>query len=95
MVNTQQKGKFVQNVENQIITDHKPFVHLFNNAQSRMPLQIERGSLRLQEFDFTISQVKGTVNPADFLLRHPFDMKTKTDNITEKYVNFVQNHVCS
>ena len=78
----------------EIITDRKPLVHLFNNAQSRMPLRIERWSLRLQEFDFTISHIKGTVNPADFLSRHPFDIKTKTENITEEYVNFVENHVC-
>ena len=26
----------------EIITDHKPLVHLFNNAQSRMPLRTER-----------------------------------------------------
>ena len=37
-------------------------------------------SLRLQQFDFTISHIKGTVNPADFLSHHPFDIKTKTDN---------------
>ena len=34
------------------------------------------------------------VNPADFLSRHPFDIKTKIDNITEQYVNFVQTHAC-
>ena len=50
--------------------------------------------MRLQEFDFTISHIKGTVNPADFLSRHPFDIKTKTDKITEQNVNFVQNHAC-
>ena len=59
-----------------------------------MPLRIKRWSLGLQEFDFTISHVKGTVNPADFLSRHLLDIKTKTDNITEQYVNFVQNNVC-
>ena len=59
-----------------------------------MPLQIERWSLRLQEFDFTISHIKGTVNPADFLSRHPFDIKMKSGNITEEYMNFAQNHVC-
>ena len=26
----------------EIITDHKPLIHLFTNAQSRMPLRIER-----------------------------------------------------
>ena len=45
-----------------------------------MPLRIERWSLHLQELDFTISHIKGTDNPADFLSRHPFDIKTKTDN---------------
>ena len=59
-----------------------------------MPLRIERWSLRLQEFDFTISHIRGTVNPADFMSRHPFDIKTKIDNITEQYVNFVQTHAC-
>ena len=76
------------------MTDHKPLVHLFDNAQLRMPLRIERWSLRLQKFDLTISHIKGTVNPADFLSRHPFDIKTKTENTTEQYVNFVQHHVC-
>ena len=64
----------------EIIIDHKPLVHFQKNAQSRMPLRIERWSLHLQELDFTISHIKGTVNPADFLSRHPFDIKTKTDN---------------
>ena len=59
-----------------------------------MPLRIERWGLRLQELDFTISHIKGTVNPADFLSRHPFDIKMKIDNIKEQYVNFVQNNVC-
>ena len=78
------------------IIDHKPFVHLFNNAQSRITLRIERWSLHLQEFDFTISQIKGIVNPADFLARHLFDINIRlTDNIIEQYVNFIQNHACS
>ena len=68
-----------------IIKDYNPLVHLFNNAQSRMPLRTERWSLSLKEFDFTISHIKGTVNH-DFLSLHPFDIKTKTDNITEEYV---------
>ena len=51
----------------EVITDHKQLVHLFNNAQSRMPLRIETWSWRLQEFDFTVSHIKGTFNPADFL----------------------------
>ena len=54
----------------EIITDHKPFVNLFDNAQSRMPLRIERWSLRLKEFDFTIIQFKGVANPANLLSRH-------------------------
>ena len=58
-----------------------------------MPLRTERLSLRLQEFDFTTSHIKGTVNPADFLLRHPFDIKTKSEYITGQYVNFFQHHV--
>ena len=77
-----------------IITDHKPLVHLFIKAQSRMPLRIEQWILRLQEFDFTIRHIKGTVNPADILPRHPFDIKAKTENIAEQYVNFVQHHIC-
>ena len=58
-----------------MITDHKPVVSLFNNAQSRMHLQIGRSSSRLQEFDVTISHIKGAVNPANLLPRHLFDIK--------------------
>ena len=47
----------------------------------------------LKEFDFTISHIKGTVNLADFLSQHPFDITTETVNIIEEYVNVFQNKV--
>ena len=44
----------------EIMTNYnKPLVHLFSNAQSRILLRIERWNLGLQEFDFTISPIKG------------------------------------
>ena len=61
----------------EIITDHEPLAHLFSNAQSRMPLWILRWSLRLKKLDFTISHIKGTANPADFLSWHPFDIQNE------------------
>ena len=78
----------------QIITDCKPLAHLFTNAQSQTPLRTEKWTFFLQEFDFKISHVKATVTPADFLSRQPFDIKTKTDNMTKEYVSFIQNYVC-
>lgn len=51
-----------------------------------MHLQIGRSSSRLQEFDVTISHIKGAVNPANLLPRHLFDIKKITDNIIEEYV---------
>ena len=39
-------GVYILGGHFEIITDHKSLVHLFKNAQSRMPLQFERCSLR-------------------------------------------------
>ena len=35
-----------------------------------------------------------SVYPFIRLSRHLFDIKTKTEHITEQYMNFVQHHVC-
>ncbi len=54
----------------QVITDHKPLIPLFNNANSRPPLRIERWLMYLQQFDFELVYMPGKQNGADYLSRH-------------------------
>ena len=73
-----------------ILTDHKPLVSLLNKPSARIPLRIERWSLRLQDYDFNIQHIKGEFNPADYCSRHTIaNLHSVAGAVTEAYVNFV------
>ena len=65
---------------------------IFNNPNSRPPARIERWSLRLQNYDFTVTFKPGKENPADFMSRHPVSNSKKNHNAAEEYVNFITRH---
>jgi len=76
-----------------LCTDCKPVQLIFNNAKSKPPARIERWNLRLQGYDFTVVHTKGTLNPSDFLSRHPSQCDSaKPDTIADEYVKFIINH---
>ena len=54
-----------------VVTDHMPLLPLFNNANSRPPLRLERWLMYLQQFDFKLVYKPGKSNVADYLSRHP------------------------
>ena len=62
-----------------VITDHKALENIWQ--KERPPLRIERWSLRLQPYKFTIKYRPGKDNPADYMSRHPIENKT-TDRHT-------------
>jgi hypothetical protein len=68
----------------QVITDHKPLIPLFNNANSRPPLRVERWLMYLQQFDFELVYVQGKNNGADYLSRHALP-HTRRDERQEAY----------
>ena len=54
-----------------LISDHKPLEWIFNNPKSKPPARIERWSLRLQPYNYTVRYKAGKDNPADYMSRHP------------------------
>lgn len=52
-----------------LVTDHKPLTHIFNNARAKPTPRLERWSLRLQQFDFTLVYQPGASNIADPMSR--------------------------
>ena len=77
----------------EVLTDHKPLVYLFNNPRSTIPLRIERWSLRLQTYNFSIKHIRGDLNPADYCSRHTStDHQSIVCSVTETYVNWVAAH---
>ena len=56
---------------NQVITDSKPLVTIFNDPKSKPPARIERWTLRLQPYQVNMVYQKRRDNPADFMSRHP------------------------
>ena len=76
-----------------LYTDCKPVQLIFDNAKSKPPARIERWKLRLQGYNFTAVHTKGTLNPSDFLSRHPISCDSdKPDALAEDYVNFIISH---
>ena len=77
-----------------VVTDHKPLEAIFNNSNSKPPVRIERWSMYLQEFDFTVEYRPGKGNPADYMSRHPVRAPENTTDYkeqkqTEEVVNSV------
>lgn len=52
-----------------LITDHKPLTHIFNNARSKPTPRLEKWSLRLQPYDFSLIYEPGASNIADPISR--------------------------
>lgn len=75
-----------------VITDHRPLVSLFNNANSKPPTRIERWILKLQEYDFCVFYEPGKTNPADYLSRHPLPTTQATsreEKAAEQHINYI------
>lgn len=78
-----------------VVTDHKPLLHMYGNPNSKLPMRIERWSLRLQPYDIVLRYRRGKENPADYLSRHPLEdveATSREQQIAEEYINFVALH---
>ena len=72
-----------------LFTDHKPLERIFSPGH-KVSARIERWTLRLQPFLFTIKYIKGKNNPTDILSRMPLQkLIEKTRLRTEEYINQV------
>ncbi len=74
-----------------VYTDHQPLLGLFGKPRAKLPMRLERWSLRLQPYSPVIKYRRGSDNPADYLSRHPLSVTKQDDKLTEQYVNFVTN----
>ena len=61
---------------------------LLRNPRAKLPIRLERWSLRLQPYQFNIKLCSGIENPADYLLRAPISKGHIVSSQTERYVNF-------
>ena len=68
--------------------DHKALIQLFQNPKTKIPLWIERMTLRLQAYYFDLKFTKGEFNISDYTSRHPVD-KIAQKNNCEEYLNIV------
>ena len=67
-----------------VVTDHKPLEAIFSNSNSRPPVRIERWSMYLQEFNFTVEYRPGKDNPVDYMSRHPVRAPEHTTDYKEQ-----------
>ena len=71
-----------------LVTDHKPLQLILNNPSSKPPARIERWSLRLQPYNFSVVYRSGITNPADYMSRHPANPSCACDDV-EEYINLI------
>ena len=83
---------YVYGRNTEIITDHKPLLALFNNPNSKPPPRIERWMIKLQEYQIHLTFAPGKLNPADFMSRHPLNVQSPDEKLTEDHVNFIISH---
>ena len=75
--------------------DHKALVNILNNPKSSVPLRIERLTLRLQGYQFTLKHVKSDDNISDYSSRNPYESADETVSETvEEYVNQLTTYAC-
>ncbi len=73
-----------------LITDQKPLEVIYGSCKSKPSARIERWVLRLQPYTFKVIYKDGADNPADYLSRHPVQVKDmRNQKMTESYVNFI------
>ncbi len=76
-----------------LVTDHKPLEVIYGNRKAKASARIERWILRLQPYTFRIVYKSGANNPADYLSRHPINLKSrKQEKMTEEYINFLADN---
>ena len=77
-----------------VMTDHKPLEAIFSSSNSKPLVKIERWSMYLQEFDFTVEYRPGKDNPADYMSRHPVrTLENTTDYKEQKQTEKVVNSI--
>ena len=74
---------YVFGIPFELLTDHKPIEVIYSD-RSKPNARIQRWVLRLQQYNFTIRHITGTINIADSLSRLPAAMAT-TSSVTEEY----------
>ncbi len=81
----------------EVITDHQPLLPMFNNANGRPPLRIERWLMYLQQFEFKVIYSPGAKNGADYLSRHSMPLTSQdarqADSREEVVKRLVFEHV--
>ena len=75
-----------------IVTDHKPLISMFNNPRTQAPFRIERITLKLQGFCYTVEHIHGASNPLYYLSLHRIfateEDLTQTMDL-EAYVSYI------
>jgi hypothetical protein len=77
-----------------VITDHKPLEQIHANPRSRCSARLERWSLKLQRYDFTVKYQPGKSNAADYMSNHPLPSSPSNQysKIADEYISFVAQH---
>jgi len=54
-----------------LIIDNKPLEQIFSHPGKKLPIRLERWSMRLLPYSFQVEYISTKDNPADYLSRHP------------------------
>ena len=79
-----------------LVTDCKPIKMILANPKSKPPARIEQWNLKVQDYDFSIQDMKGLDNPSDFLSCHlgqeAIMPVSQLQNIADMHAHFMTEH---
>ena len=76
-----------------LYNDHQALVTILKNPKAKVPLRIERLTLRLQGYNFDIKHIKSEHNISDYASRHPQIMIANNYQLND-YVSLVTKYAC-
>ena len=83
---------YIYGKKSTLVNDHQPLEFLFSKGGSQSQTRIERWTMRLQEYDFTLCFKSGSHDPACNHLSRDSMQFAKATSIAREYVKFIASN---
>jgi hypothetical protein len=69
----------------EVVTDHQPLLSLYNKFKQTIPPRVQHHKIMTQGYSYTVRYERGSLNPSDYLSRHPSIGSSENDEAQEQW----------